>query len=800
MLLPLSWLKEFVDIDGITPDELEKGLFESGFEVEEKKYLGAEIENCVVGQIKQITKHPDSDHLQICILDCTEKFGNEIQIVTGAQNVFEGAKVPVALHGACLAGGIKIKNGKLRGVPSNGMLCSGGELGITEDFYPNAGVDGILILPESTPLGADIRKVVGLDDWVFDISITANRPDAESILGIAREVATIFNKKINHPAIFYSAKENLDFALNLDVQDTENCPKYLANVVQDIKIAPSPVWLRQRLIKCGAGAINNIVDITNYVRIELGQPMHAFDHEKLANHTIIVRAAKQGEVMTALDEKEYALSTKNLVIADANGAVALAGIMGGLESGVQETTKTIVFESAKFMRESVRKTSRALGLASDSSHRFEKGVDEYTTSLAMQRALHLVEALGAGVVTTTQKSFVASGAKNAPIKTTIEKINAILGIDVPAETIADILKRLGFEVDLDKNGNITATAPEYRKDVDGVADLAEEVIRIYGYKHITPRLLTTTQITKGGLDGAQQTALRVKNALVAQGFNEMVTYSFYGKKDLDLLRLPADAVERNFIEIQNPLTEDIAIMRTTLVPSALDIITKNFKKGIESGKIFELANAYFPKERPITSLPRERQTIVLGAWGEKENFFTMKGYLENLAEVFGVALAFEPTQKSFLHPYRSASIIANGKAIGVMGQVAYDISEELSITPHTFVAEIDYDAFAEMFRNGFAYKPVSKHPSIKRDLAVVVQEGITSGQVVDVIKNASKKVATATLFDVYRGDKLPAGSKSLAFNLVFEAGEDPITHEEVDAQIKKILNRLNALLGATLRQ
>ncbi|MBR2220559.1 MAG: phenylalanine--tRNA ligase subunit beta, partial [Clostridia bacterium] len=460
MLLPLSWLKEFVDIDGITPDELEKGLFESGFEVEEKKYLGAEIENCVVGQIKQITKHPDSDHLQICILDCTEKFGTEIQIVTGAQNVFMGAKVPVALHGACLAGGIKIKNGKLRGVPSNGMLCSGGELGITEDFYPNAGVDGILILPESTPLGADIRKVVGLDDWVFDISITANRPDAESILGIAREVATIFNKKINHPAIFYSAKENLDFALNLDVQDTENCPKYLANVVQDIKIAPSPVWLRQRLIKCGAGAINNIVDITNYVRIELGQPMHAFDHEKLANHTIIVRAAKQGEVMTALDEKEYALSTKNLVIADANGAVALAGIMGGLESGVQESTKTIVFESAKFMRESVRKTSRALGLASDSSHRFEKGVDEYTTSLAMQRALHLVEALGAGVVTTTQKSFVASGAKNAPIKTTIEKINAILGIDVPAETIESILTRLGFEVDLEKNGNITATAPE----------------------------------------------------------------------------------------------------------------------------------------------------------------------------------------------------------------------------------------------------------------------------------------------------------------------------------------------------
>lgn len=797
MLLPISWLKEFVDLEDTTIETLENRLFESGFEVEEVNYLGKEIDSCVVGEIKSITKHPDSDHLQICILDCGE-FGNEIQIVTGAQNVFVGAKVPAALHGASLAGGIKIKNGKLRGVASNGMLCSGGELGITEDFFPNAGVDGILILPESTPIGVDIKKVVGLDDWVFDISITANRPDCESILGMAREVAAILNKKVRQPQQIFSAFET-NHNLNVNVLDTENCPLYSATVVDNIKIEQSPVWLRQRLIKCGVNPINNVVDITNYVLKELGQPMHAFDYDKLSNHTITVRPAEENEKIVTLDEKESTLSGKNLVIADSHSPLALAGIMGGLESGVSNATTTIAFESAVFMRESVRKTSRALGIASDSSHRFEKGVNAFTASLAMRRALNLIETLKAGRVTACTKTVSQNIKANAPILTTPADINKILGIDIPKSTIVDILRRLEFDVK-EQGENLECTAADYRTDVDGVPDLAEEVIRIYGYKHITPRLLDTTQITMGGLNLQQQTNLRAKNTLAALGFYEMVTYSFCGEKDLDILNLPLDAKERNFIRIANPLTEDISIMKTMLLPGSLNIVSKNFKKGIESGRLFEIANVYFPKEEPIVNMPLEQKTLSIATWGEQENFFALKGQIEAFMEVFGLKPKFVEVQKSYLHPYRSASIVVDGEAVGVMGQVAYEVLEKLDITSSVFAAEINFEALMQKMKTDYAYKLVTKHPSIKRDIAIVVQENITSGQVEDVIFMASKKVTGVKLFDVYRGEKMPSGFKSLAYTLVFEPAEEPITHEEVDTQIKKILNRLEAMLGAELRK
>ena len=798
MLLPISWLKEFVDLEEITVDEIENRLFESGFEVEEKKYLGAEIENCVVGQIESLTKHPDSTHLQICILNCGEKAGQEIQIVTGAQNVFVGAKVPVALHGASLAGGIKIKNGKLRGVASNGMLCSGGELGITEDFFPNAGVDGILILPENTPLGADIKKIVGLDDWVFDISITANRPDCESIIGLAREVAAIFGKKARNVQQIFNTVET-DKELHVEVLDTENCPLYCATVVEDVKIMPSPVWLRQRLIKCGINPINNIVDITNYVLKELGQPMHAFDFEKLAQHNLVARPARENEKIVTLDEKESTLNSKNLVIADAEKPLALAGIMGGLESGINENTKTIAFESAVFLRESVRKTSRALGIASDSSHRFEKGVNGHTTLIAMRRALNLISVLGAGKATTCHKTVGKTSFENAPIVCTSQEINKVLGIDVPQTEIVKILKNLEFEIN-ETGTKLECTAPPYRTDVEGVADLAEEVIRIYGYKHITPSLLETTHITKGGLNLKQQTELRAKNTLAALGFYEMVTYSFCGEKDLNLLNLAIDAVERNFVKIANPLTEDISIMKTTLVAGTLNIISKNFKKGVENGRLFEIANVYFPKEQPIVNLPLEQKNLVLGTWGQAENFFALKGYLENFADVFGLKLKFVETQKAYLHPYRSANIVLDGQAVGVMGQVAYEVLEKLDVATNVFVAELNFEKLLEKMQTSYAYKNVTKHPTIKRDIAIVVQENITSGQIEDVIFMASKKVTGVKLFDVYRGEKMPSGFKSLAYTLVFEPAEEPITHEEVDIQIKKILNRLEAMLGAELRK
>lgn len=798
MLLPLSWLKEYVDLEGISPEELETRLFESGFEVEEKKYLGEEIERCVVGEITKITKHPDSDHLQVCILNCGEEFGPEIQIVTGAQNVFEGAKVPVALDGSHLAGGVKIKSGKLRGVESNGMLCSGGELGITEDFFPNAGVDGILILPENLAVGQDIKKVVGLDDWVFDISITANRPDSESIYGLAREVAAILNRKIRQPQLIFTAHENYDLELNVKVEDKENCPKYLARVIDNIKVESSPIWLRQRLIKCGINPISNVVDITNYVLLELGQPMHAFDYDLISGHTLVARAAKDGEILETLDEKVSTLNSKNLVIADSEKPLALAGIMGGKQSGVSENTKIVALESAKFMRESVRKTSRALGISSDSSHRFEKGVDTFTTSLAMQRALNLFESLGVGRVTNIQEGFEAENENPQEIVTTTQKINSILGIEVPDEIIVDILKRLNFEVK-ENAGNLVVKIPAYRTDIEGVPDLAEEVIRIYGYKHITPKLLTDTHITKGGLNHKQAEELRAKRTLAGLGFHEIVTYSFCGEKDLDLLKLPQDARQRNFVKIQNPLTEDIAIMKTTLVAGTLNIITKNFKKGVESGKLFEIANIYFPKEQPMVNLPQELKTLSLGVWGNNQNFFTLKGEIESFADVFGIKLNFAKTQKSFLHPHRSANILIGDEVVGFMGQVAYDITENLSITEHTYVAELCFEKLYKHFRANYAYKAVSKHPSISRDLSLLAQNQLTNQEIEEVIYAGSKKVSLVKLFDVYTGESLPEGFKSMTYNLVFESGEEAITHEEVDAQIKKILGRLQHFLGVTMR-
>lgn len=798
MLLPLSWLKEYVDIEDITPTELENRLFESGFEVEEKKYLGEEISRCVVGKITKITKHPDSDHLQICILDCGEKEGTEIQIVTGAQNVFEGAKVPVALNGSTLAGGIKIKNGKLRGVESNGMLCSGGELGITEEFFTNAGVDGILILPETAPIGEDIKKIVGLDDWVFDISITANRPDCESIIGMAKEVGAILGRKTREvQQIFSAVATDLDLAVR--VEDHENCPLYSASLVDNVKVQPSPVWLRQRLVKTGINPINNIVDITNYVLKELGQPMHAFDYNELCGQTLVARPAKDGEKIVTLDEKESTLTPKNLVIADSTKPLALAGIMGGEGSGIKDETNVIAFESAMFMRESVRKTSRALGISSDSSHRFEKGVNAHFCEMALKRALNLVQTLGAGRVLACQKAVKANIPQNQPITCTVNAINKVLGIEVPKNEIVKILKSLEFDVK--ENGEtLICTAPAFRTDVDGVADLAEEVIRIYGYKHITPSLLETTHITYGGLNHKQQTTLRAKNVLVGLGYYELVTYSFCGEKDLNLLRLPVDSPKRNFVKIANPLTEDISIMKTTLVAGTLNIISKNFKKGVENGRVFEIANVYFPKEQPIVNLPLEQQTLVMGVWGEQENFFTLKGQIEEFLRVFGLSAEFVETEKSYLHPFRSASIVVNGEAVGEMGQVAYEILDDLDTKTTVLVAELNFDLLLSKMQTSYHYEAVTKHPSIKRDLALVVPETTKSGEIEKVMKMASKKLTEVKLFDVYRGERLPVGTKSLAYNLVFVPKEEPITHEEVDAQIKRILNRLQFELQINIRQ
>ncbi len=798
MKAPLSWLRDYVDID-IPVEELQEKLFSSGFEVEELIYLGEEVTKCVVGQITHIEKHQDSDHLQICRLDCGDEYGRELQIVTGADNVFVGAKVPVALDGSTLAGGIKIKKGKLRGVESNGMLCSGEELGIDGNWYEGADVYGILILEDSAPIGEDIRKIVGLDDYVFDISITANRPDCQSILGLAREIAAILNRPVKMPDLSYTAhKEANDDAIQVKVQAPDLCPRYIAHYVRDVKIEQSPLWMRKRLALVGLSAISNIVDITNFILMELGQPMHAFDLEDLDGKTIDVRRAKNGEKITTLDEKEFTLNENNLVICDANRPVALAGIMGGLNSEIKDSTKDVVFESAKFARDSVRKTSRSLGQSSDSSAKFCKGVDEYTTQCAIKRALHLVEELGCGTVSETGYEIAAKEIQPKVIKTTYGKINKVLGITVPSEKIVDILRSLEFSVET-AGENLTVTAPLYREDVFGYEDLAEEVIRLYGYDHIKPQMLSFAAVTNGGLSLAQKLELKAKSALTKQGAFETVTFSFYSPKELDMLRLPADSPLRNAIRIDNPISEHYSIMCTTLVPNIINIMVKNFKNGNDEGRFFELANVYIAESLPLTKLPAENKTIAIGAYGDSEDFFKVKGIIEGLADEFNLSFTYRKAEKPFLHPGMTAEILCGDTVVGYLGKLAYEVCEEISLGKDAFVAEISYEELKKHFKANMKYAPLPKFPDVVRDFAFVCDEGITCGEIEAAIRSASKNVLDIRLFDIFRGKQIGEGKKSMAYTVTLRAGEKALEDGAVTKITDRILKTLEKELGAVLR-
>lgn len=799
MLVPLSWLKDYVDID-VSIDVLEEKLFSCGFEVEEVKYLGEEVDRVVTGKITHIEKHQDSDHLQICILDCGDEYGREIQIVTGAPNVFEGAVVPVALDNSKLPGGVKIKKGKLRGVESNGMLCSGGELGINDDWYPGASVDGILILPEDVAIGQDIRGVVGLDDYVMDISITANRPDCQSILGMAREVAVILDKKVKMPDMSYTEhKEANDDDIKISVSAQDLCPRYIGHYVRDVKIEQSPQWMRKRLALVGINSINNMVDITNFILMELGQPMHAFDLSTLEGKTIEVRRAKEGEKITTLDEKEFELKSDNLVICDSKKPVALAGIMGGLNSEIKDTTCDVVFESAKFARDSVRKTSRALGQSSDSSAKFCKGVDEYTTQCAMKRALHLVEELGCGTVSATGYEIGARAVlEPTVINCTFAQINKVLGIEVPSDIISDILAKLEFDITVDSE-NLTAIAPLYREDVGGYEDLAEEVIRIYGYDHIPPQLLKFAQVTNGGLSEAQQFELKAKNALRMQGAYENITYSFYSVKDLDMLHYAEEAPERNAIRIDNPISENYSIMCTTLAPNMVNTIVRNYRSGNDGARFFEIANVYIPKQMPLTELPTEQRTIVIGAYGDGEDFFKVKGIVEGLADEFNLEFSYAKGEKPFLHPGITADILCNGEVIGYIGKLSHEVSEELTLGKDVFIAEINYDMLKSNFNHTMRYQPISEFPDVVRDFAFVCDEAVTCGEIEDSIKKSCKYVTAIKLFDIFRGAQIGEGKKSMAFNVVISPAEKAFSDKEVEKFTQKILKDLEFKLGISLR-
>ena len=802
MIVPLSWLKEYVDID-VTPQELETKLFDCGFEVETLTELGAEISGVVVGLVEQCEPIPDT-HLSVCQVDCGTH--GKFQICCGADNVKAGGKYPAALVGAqvyatardhvTIEGTMKIKKGKLKGFESQGMLCSGIEIGLNEDLYPGAEYCGLLVLPDDAPVGADIKPLVGLDDWMYDISITANRPDCMSVLGIAREVAAALGKPLNMPAVDFKTDGTVLDGFKVTVEDKDLCPRYQAHYVRNVKIAQSPAWMRRRLALVGIRSISNIVDITNYVLKEIGQPMHAFDLRQLEEKQIIVRRAKQDETIVTLDEKEFKLNPNNLVICDGRKPVALAGIMGGLNSEIKDDTADVVFESAKFMRDNVRKTSRALGQHSDSSQRFEKGVDEYATQLGLKRALHLIEELGCGSVTDSAfaEAVSADPAATRPLTVSIAKVNALLGITVPNEEILRILTNLDFAPVIDGD-SLSVQIPPYREDIENAPDIAEELIRMYGYGHITPTFLAAASVTNGGRNAAQNSLLKLKRTLAAQGLYEAIHYSFYSPKDLDLLRIPQDAKERQAIRILNPISEDLSIMRTMLAPSMLNAVIRNVRRGNDAGRLFEVAKTYHSAEAHPTTEPEEREALSVGLFdGGKLSFFDGKAVLEALAEAFRLTFTYkkpeDPTKYPFLHPGMSAVVSLGDEEIGWIGMLAHDLTDAEVPEHAVCLAELDLTALRPYLNKPVAFEMLPKFPVEQRDIALLVGEDVICADLEACMKRACKSLSKVQLFDVYKGKQIEAGKQSLAFSLWFRSDDHALTDKEVDQFVAKILKNL----------
>jgi len=803
MKAPLSWLKDYVDID-ISAEELQAKLFSCGFEVEELIEVGKDVSGVVVGEV--IECEPiEGTHLHVCRVDCGDK--GTFQICCGADNVKVGIKAPCALVGATvyatskdhvtIEGVMTIKKGKLRGVESFGMLCSGVELGLNEDLYEGAGYCGLLLLPKDSKNGCDVKPILGLDDYIFDISVTANRPDCQSIFGIAREVAAVLDKKLKEPDYSYKTKQVKSDIIQISDIAPDICPRYIGHYVKDVKCAPSPRWLRKRLALCGLRSISNVVDITNFVLLELGQPMHAFDMRTLSDGKIVIRRALNNEKIVTLDGNEFELNEENLVICDGEKPCALAGIMGGLNSEIKDDTTEVLFEAAKFARDSVRKTARALGQHSDSSALFEKGVNEYTTERAMARALHLIDELNCGTVTSVHIDVKTEYSHTAEKQMTasISKINALLGIDVPSKDIVKILKNLAFGVKLDGD-SLNLTVPGWREDIDGYPDIAEEIIRFYGYENINGTFLPSASITNGGFTDEQKAENRLIDCLASKGLYEISSYSFYSKKDLDMLHFPEDATERRAIRILNPISEDLSVMRTTLAPSMVNVIVRNLRRGNMSGKLFELSKVYLADELPLATFPDEQKRLAIGLWG-KCDFFDIKGITEVVADCLNTKFEYEPSEKPFLHPGISAKILCDGTEVGYLGLIAPTVAEELALERAVYVAELDYEELKK-HANAFKFTPLSKFPTVSRDLALTCDINTTCAQIEKEIYAACKFVTEVKLFDVYIGEQVESGKKSMAFKITFTPNDEPIENK-IDGFVKKILNNLKFKLDITLR-
>ena len=799
MLLSRKWLNEFVPVD-VDDRTFAEDMTLSGSKVEITEIEGEEISNVVVGRVVEIKRHENSDHMWICQVDVGEEA--PIQIVTGAQNVSQGDLVPVAKHNSTLPGGVKITKGKLRGEKSNGMLCSYKELGMTDNDWPYSVVDGIFLLNSDPDLkakdlkpGDDIRTAIGLDDHVVEFEITPNRPDCLSVIGLAREAAVTYGKTMaqHEPVIKGGGIGNLTELLDVETPATDLCPRYTARMVRNVKIGPSPKWMRDRLRASGVRPINNIVDITNYVMLEYGQPMHAFDYRYVNGGKIVVRRAEDGETLTTLDGNVRQLNSSMLVIADEHRAVGLAGIMGGENSEIVEDTVDVVFESANFNGTSIRRTALALGMRTEASAKFEKGLDILNTLPAVNRACELVEMLGAGEVLDGTIDILNFVPQPKQLKLRADKINALLGTDIDAAEMCRILQELGFGVD----GDII-TVPSWRGDVEHYSDLAEEVARFYGYNQI-PTTAMTGVTTRGGYSPEQMLERSLGTVCRSLGYDEIITYSFISPTYYDKIRLPEDSPLRKSMKIMNPLGEDTSIMRTTVMPSMLEILTRNYNYRNKEAHLYELGRTYFEREDGMADEPKH---LSLGVYGPEESFFTLKGAVETILDSIraeDVTYVAEKSDPSY-HPGRCAKVYVNGQEVGTLGQIHPLVAANYGVDAELYYADLKFDALFASRGADPEYQPLPKFPAVTRDIAVLVDKAVTVGAMESSIQAAAKGLLRdVTLFDIYEGAKLPTGKKSVAFNLVLRADDRSLTAQEADDEVNLVLERLKKDFGAMLR-
>lgn len=793
MNLPMSWLNDYMDID-VTPKEYSDRLTMTGSKVEGWESIGEAVQDVVTGKVLTCEDHPDSDHLHVCTVDAGT--GEVLQIVCGAPNVKAGIIVPVALVGAVLPGG-KIKKGKLRGVESYGMLCSHDELGITEDMLGYEPEYGILILPDDTEIGRDIRDIFGMNETVVEFEITSNRPDCFSIIGLARETAASFNKKFTVPEVKFSENgENIADTVSVEVLDKDKCKRYCARMVKNVKIGPSPSWMQERLRACGVRPINNIVDITNYVLLEYGQPMHAFDLRDLADNKIIVRRAEDGEVIKTLDEQDRTLTADDLVIADGKRAVAVAGVMGGFNSEVKDDTTTVVFESATFDDASVRLTAQRVGLRTEASSRYEKGLDYNNTVPAVERACQLVEQLGCGENVGGMIDVMGNVKDMETLPFRPDKINAFLGTDIPTEDMVKIFNALEIKVDTD---SMTVTPPSFRPDLEGEADIAEEVARFYGYDKI-PVTLLSGEATCGRKTDRQKAQDEVCDALTSQGMYEIYTYTFTSPSVFDKLNIPLDSDLRNTVKITNPLGEDTSVMRTTTIASMLDILSRNYNYRNASAKLFEVGKVFVPSQN--NELPDELIKITLGIYGGKTDFYDIKGICESLFRKLHAdnvryeAVSDNPT----FHPGRCARITAGGKTLGIIGEIHPAVSRKYGLETPVYIGELDFESVFLNSRTDIKFKELPKYPAVTRDIAMLVDKNVPVADIEEIIRKASGKLLESVqLFDVYEGEQIPEGKKSVAYSAVYRASDRSLTGEEVQKAFDKTVRSLEHRIGAQLR-